>query len=323
MWAIIGTWRMALEGITKACAELAEGEDAGEAIETAIKETEDYPYFKSVGYGGLPNENMEVELDSGFMDGNDLTVGAVGALRDYANPIAIARRLSFEKYNNVLVGAGAEAYAHKFGFERKNMLTQRAKIHYYNRLKKENLTQQASALKPYIGHDTVGMACLDKQAKICVGTSTSGLFMKRAGRVGDSPLVGSGFYADSRVGAATATGLGEDIMKGLVSYEIVRQMEAGLTPQAACELVVNRLDKRLREINHGTAGDISVVALNKHGEFGVATNINSFSFVYASSKQAATVYVCKVEEGHTTYKVASEEWLEDYIRTRTAPLEML
>lgn len=322
MWAIIGTWRMALEGITKASAELAEGQEAGEAIETAIKETENFPYFKSVGYGGLPNENMEVELDAGFMDGNNLTVGAVGALKDYANPIAIARRLSFEKYNNVLVGAGAEAYAHKIGFERKNMLTQRAKIHYYNRLKKEKMDHQAAELKPYIGHDTVGMACLDRDKRICVGTSTSGLFMKRAGRVGDSPLVGSGFYADSSIGAATATGLGEDIMKGLVSYEIVRQMEAGLSPQAACELVVNKLDKRLRELN-GTAGDISVVALNKQGEFGVATNIKSFSFVYASYKQAATVYVCELVDGHTTYKVASEEWLDDYIRTRTEPLHML
>lgn len=322
MWAIIGTWRMALEGITKASAELAEGQEAGEAIETAIKETENFPYFKSVGYGGLPNENMEVELDAGFMDGNNLTVGAVGALKDYANPIAIARRLSFEKYNNVLVGAGAEAYAHKIGFERKNMLTQRAKIHYYNRLKKEKMDHQAAELKPYIGHDTVGMACLDRDKRICVGTSTSGLFMKRAGRVGDSPLVGSGFYADSSIGAATATGLGEDIMKGLVSYEIVRQMEAGLSPQAACELVVNKLDKRLRELN-GTAGDISVVALNKQGEFGVATNIKSFSFVYASYKQAATVYVCELVDGHTTYKVASEEWLDNYIRTRTEPLHML
>lgn len=323
MWAIIGTWRMALEGITKASAELSEGLEAGEAIETAIKETEDFPYFKSVGYGGLPNENMEVELDAGFMNGDNLKVGAIGALKDYANPIAIARRLSFEMYNNVLVGAGAEAYAHKIGFERKNMLTQRAKIHYYNRLKKEKMDLQAAELKPYIGHDTVGMACLDNDGHICVGTSTSGLFMKRAGRVGDSPLVGSGFYADSRVGAATATGLGEDIMKGLVSYEIVRQMEAGQSPQTACEFVVNKLDKRLRETN-GTAGDISVVALNKAGEFGVATNIKTFSFVYASAKQAATVYVCELlADGHTTYKVASDEWLENYIRTRTAPLQML
>lgn len=322
MWAIIGTWRMALEGITKASSELAEGQEAGEAIETAIKETENFPYFKSVGYGGLPNENMEVELDAGFMDGSNLTVGAVGALKDYANPIAVARRLSFEKYNNVLVGAGAEAYAHKIGFERKNMLTQRAKIHYYNRLKMEKLDQQAAELRPYIGHDTVGMACLDKAHKICVGTSTSGLFMKRAGRVGDSPIVGSGFYADSNIGAATATGLGEDIMKGLVSYEIVRQIDAGLSAQAACELVVNKLDKRLRALN-GTAGDISAVALDKNGNFGVATNIKTFSFVYASSKQAATVYVCDLVDGHTSYKVASEEWLDDYINSRTAPLHML
>lgn len=322
MWAIVGTWRMALEGITKAAGELSAGRSAGDALEIAVKETEDYPYFKSVGYGGLPNENMEVELDAGYMDGDDLTVGAVAGIKDFANPISVARRLSLEKCNNFLVGTGAEAYASKSGFERKTMLTQRAKIHYYNRLKQEQKESKAANLKPYIGHDTVGMACLDQAQKICVATSTSGLFMKRPGRVGDSPLVGSGFYADSTIGAATATGLGEDIMKGLISYEIVRCMEEGMSVQAACEMAVNKLDLRLKKIN-STAGDISVVALDKKGNFGVASNISGFSFVYASEKTAPTVYVTELKEGHTLYTPAKQEWLDEYIKTRTAPLKLL
>ena len=109
--------------------------DAGAAIETAIRAVEDFEYYKSVGYGGLPNENMEVELDAAFMDGDTFDIGAVAAIKDFANPVSIAKRLSKEKVNCLLVGEGAEKFAHQEGFERKNMLTKRAKIHYKNRVK--------------------------------------------------------------------------------------------------------------------------------------------------------------------------------------------
>lgn len=320
MWAVIGTWRMALEGISNSIDFLSNKGHAGLAIEQIIKEIEDYPFFKSVGYGGLPNEEMEVELDAGYMDGTTLALGALGGLKDYRNPISIAKKLSEESVNCFLVGQGAEAFAHKHGFERRNMLTERAKIHYYNRLKED--MNKKSELTPYIGHDTVGVICLDEDTNICVGTSTSGLFMKRKGRVGDSPVIGSGFYADSEIGGATATGLGEDIMKGVTSYEIVRLMGEGLSPQEACEKVVFNLDKKLK-VRRKNAGDISVVAINKFGEFGVATNIEGFSFVYASEKEAPKVYVTKSENGKTTYEEASEEWLENYIKTRTSPLKLL
>ena len=240
MYGIIATWRMALEGITKADEMLKNHGDAGDAIVEAVKAVEDFPYYKSVGYGGLPNEEMIVELDAAYMNGNTLSVGCVGAIKDFANPVEIARKLSHEKVNNFLVGAGAEKYASKNGFERKNMLTERAEIHYHNRLKE--MTQE---IKPYSGHDTVGMVCLDENAKMTSATSTSGLFMKRSGRVGDSPVSGSGFYVDSEVGGASATGLGEDVMKGCVSYEIVRMMKEGMHPQAACEKAVNTFSKEL------------------------------------------------------------------------------
>ena len=94
MWGMIATWRMALEGVEKGCDMLMQGRSAGDAVEAAIREVEDFPYYKSVGYGGLPNEEMEVELDAAYMDGDTLSVGAVAAVRDYANPVSIARRLS-------------------------------------------------------------------------------------------------------------------------------------------------------------------------------------------------------------------------------------
>ena len=147
MWGIIATWRMAYEGIEKASEMLREGKDAGDAIETAVREVEDFPYYKSVGYGGLPNEEMEVELDAAYMDGDTLDIGAVAAIRDFANPVSIARRLSKEPVNNLLVGEGAEKYAHKEGFERKNMLTDRAKIHYRNRKKEIAQTEIKRAVE--------------------------------------------------------------------------------------------------------------------------------------------------------------------------------
>lgn len=315
MWGIIATWRMAVEGITVASEMLKENKDAGDAIEAAIREVEDFPYYKSVGYGGLPNEEMVVELDAAYMDGNTLDIGAVAAIKDYANPVSIARRLSKEKVNSMLVGEGAEKFAHKEGFERKNMLTDRAKIHYKNRLREIKDLE----IKPYSGHDTVGMVCLDTKGKMTSATSTSGLFMKKSGRVGDSPISGSGFYVDSKIGGASATGLGEDLMKGCVSYEIVRLMKDGMHPQEACEKAVNMFDLELKE-RRGKAGDMSLIAMNNKGEWGVATNIEGFSFAVATENQEPIVYLTKNIDGKCIHKVASEEWLENYMKTRTAPL---
>lgn len=316
MWGMIATWRMAVEGITKGSEMLKNHGNAGDAIETAIREVEDFPYYKSVGYGGLPNEEMEVELDAAFMDGDTLDIGAVAAIRDFANPVSIARRLSHEKVNSLLVAEGAEKFAHKEGFERKNMLTDRAKAHYRKRVK-----EMTQTLKPYSGHDTVGMVCLDEQGKMTAATSTSGLFMKKKGRVGDSPIAGSGFYADSKIGGASATGLGEDLMKGCISYEIVRLMGEGLHPQEACEQAVNRLDRELRE-HRGEAGDLSLIAMNNQGQWGVATNIEGFSFAVATESQEPTVYlVNRQPDGHCTFEVASQEWMDNYMKTRMAPIE--
>lgn len=319
MHGIIATWRMAKEGIEQGFEQLNQNGKASDAIETAIKAVEDFPYYKSVGYGGLPNEDQVVELDAGYMDGDTFDVGAICAIKDFANPISIAKKLSEEKVNNILVSYGAEKYAREHHFEEKEMLTDRAKAFY--RKKKKELEQQAQELKPYDGHDTVGMVCLDENGTVVAGTSTSGLFMKKPGRIGDSPFVGSGFYADSEVGGATATGLGEDLMKGCISYEIVRLMKEGLTPQEACEKAVNDLGASLKK-RRTVAGDLSVVAMNNKGEFGCATNIDGFSFSVATSDVEPTVYlVTRQEDGHCTFEVASKEWLDEYMRVRMAPVE--
>lgn len=314
MWGIIATWTMAQDGINKASELLNKGVNCTDSMVQAIKDVEDCPFYKSVGYGGLPNEDGIVELDAGYMNGTDLSVGAVGAIYDIESPIEVAVSLSKSNVNNILVGKGATLYAIKNGFKQKNMLSDRAYKLYQKRLEEEK-----KELKPYIGHDTVGMVCLDQDQHMCAGTSTSGLFMKKEGRIGDSPVVGSGFYCDEEIGGATATGLGEDLMKGCISYEIVSLMKRGLSPQEACDIAVSELNDKLAR-KRQKAGDLSVVAMNNKGEWGVATNIDNFSFAVSTSNQETTVYFCKHENGKTTYEQASKEFLEEYYATRRAAI---
>ncbi|MGT2949923.1 N(4)-(beta-N-acetylglucosaminyl)-L-asparaginase [Streptococcus cuniculi] len=315
MWGMIATWRMALEGVEQSRTLLANHQSAGDAIEEAIKAVEDFPYYKSVGYGGLPNEEMEVELDAAYMDGTSFDFGAVCALKDVANPISVARKLSKQAVNNVLVDQGAKAYAQKEGFEQKEMLTDRAKIHYHNRL----VDMKQEQLVPYAGHDTVGMVALDAHGQMVAGTSTSGLFMKKKGRVGDSPFIGSGLYVDSQIGGASATGLGEDIMKGILSYEIVRLMKEGKHPQEACEIATFSLEQELIA-RRGQAGDISVVAMDHQGRWGSASTIDNFSFVVTTETEGTVVYRTKRDGQRMEHSVADQEWLDRYLADRMQPL---
>ena len=144
--------------------------------------------------------------------------------------------------------------------------------------------------------------------------------MKRRGRVGDSPIIGSGFYCDSEIGGATATGVGEDLMKGCTSYEIVRRMAAGLTPQQAADSVVLELEDKLMK-RFGRCGDLSVVCMNTQGEFGVATNIKTFSFVVATANMSPTVYLADRHDEHTTYRLADKDWLQDYETRIREPID--
>lgn len=315
MWGIIATWRMAHDGVLAAKEMLAADAFAGDAMETAIKMVEDYPYYKSVGYGGLPNETGILEMDAAYMDGTTFAIGAVAGITDVPNPIAIARQLSHEKFNSFRVGAGATQYAMLAGFPRKNMLTERARRIWEKRCEEIAKTN----LSPYDGHDTVGMVCLDQNQRMTVGTSSSGLFMKKAGRVGDSPLSGSGFYVDAEIGGAAATGLGEDLMKGCLSYEIVQLMASGLTPQAACDKAVYDFTEKLTR-RYGKAGAFSLVAMNNQGQWGVATNVE-FTFSVAVKDGVCGIFMAKPGENQTTViEPITQEWLDAYEKRIKAPV---
>lgn len=315
-WATIATWRMSYEGVQTASKMLQEGKSSGDAVEKLINQVEAYPYYKSVGYGGLPNEEGIVEMDAAFMDGDTLAQGAVGGIQNVKHAVSVARSLSQQHYNSFRVGAGATKYALLHGFEITNMLTERAKARWQKQLQE----QQSRNLSAYNGHDTVGAITLDSNNSMAVATSTSGLFMKKAGRIGDSPLSGSGFYVDSEIGGATATGLGEDIMKGCLSYDIVQKMGAGQSPQQACDQAVYSFVHKLKK-RYGKAGEFSLIALNNKGEWGVATNVE-FTFSIASEQQKPQILIAHpAQQQATKIEPVTQDWLDAYEKRIKAPLE--
>lgn len=315
-WGVIATWRMAHDGVKKASQLLQANGTAGDAVEALIKTVEAYPYYKSVGYGGLPNENGEVEMDAAFMDGDTLAQGAVAGIHQVLHAVSVARALSHDHYNSFLVGQGATQYAQLNGFEMRNMLTDRAK----KRWEKRRAELADAKIKPYDGHDTVGAITLAPTGSMAAAISTSGLFMKRPGRVGDSPLSGSGFYVDSDIGGAAATGLGEDIMKGCLSYEIVRRMGEGRTPQEACDEAVYPFIEKLKR-RYGKAGEFSLIALDRAGNWGVATNVE-FTFSVATASQKPVILMANPDPNQTTtITPVTQAWLDAYEKRIKAPIK--
>lgn len=305
-YSMIATWKMAFGGVSKAAALLEENGEVGSAIEKAITEVEDNPGYSSVGYGGLPNRQGEVELDASYMDGGTLGFGGIMGAHSIRNPIRVAMKLSRQDLNILLCGNGAEQYARQNGFEFRNMLTESARTRWLRKLQEE---ADGDRIHAYDEHDTVCVIGRDSRAHMAAGVSTSGLFMKHPGRVGDSPLIGSGLYCDGNIGGAAATGVGEDIMKGCLSYEIVRKMREGVTPQKACESALASHLRQLAERDpHPT--EISVIAMDRDGNFGAATNLESFAFVYACQSGAASIYVASSHNGKITVEKATRQSLE-------------
>lgn len=315
-YGMIATWRMAFEGVRHNWPGVKNGAFAGDVLEKTIIEVEDFANFISVGYGGLPNEEGTVQLDAAYMDGTTLEIGAVAGMEEVLHPISVARKLSTERFNSMRVGNGAKKFAELEGFKTGNLLTDKAKEKWQERLMKV----EAGELIPYDGHDTIGSVVVDKSNHVVAGTSSSGLFMKKDGRVGDSPLSGSGFYADSDFGGAAATGLGEDLMKGILSYEVVRKLEEGYAPMDAAQQTLNTFEKKLKR-KYKKAGAMSLVCMNNDGEWGVATNV-TFTFVVATDKKEPTIYIAQRDENNKlTVEEASKEWMKEFMDNLSIRIE--
>ncbi len=302
MFAIIGTWKMSFAGVRDAYQMLENGESARSAVARAITRVENDPQYVSVGYGGLPGKDGHVTLDAAYMDGNTLRIGGLMSVEGIQNPILAAMKLSEREKNFLLAGRGAEQFALDAGLPHRNMLTDASRDRWL-----AALNGGGGPVESYRGHDTVCVVALDASGCMGVGTSTSGLFMKEPGRVGDTPIVGSGFYCDARFGGAAATGLGEDIMRGCLSFEVVSLMRRGAAPQEACDDALHRHRARLDELGNADGG-ISLIALDPSGRFGASTTLGVFPFAVGVGGSGASLYrVARSEDVSTALRVSDTE----------------
>ena len=246
-----------------------------DAIEKSANVTELDPDDTSVGYGGLPNEHGIVQLDASIMYGPTHNCGSVAALEGIKTPCSVAR-LVMERTDHIhIVGKGAQEFARVHGFKIENLLTDRARKIWLRW--KENLSDRDDWFPPSDGNydmerttGTINVLAIDSKNDVAGITTTSGLAYKIPGRVGDSPIIGAGLYVDNEVGAAGATGRGEEIIRTCGSFFVVEQMRNGKSPQEACEA----LCKRIIDINGGPKKinfNDKIVALGKDGSVGCAS----------------------------------------------------
>ncbi|RRQ49435.1 glycosylasparaginase [Maribacter algicola] len=255
----ICTWDFG-NATAKAWDVLKLGGSALDAVHQGVMIEENNLDNQTVGNGGRPDRDGNVTLDACIMD-KDANCGAVLAIQNIANPISIARKVMEETPHVILVGKGAEKFAYEQGFERTNLLTEKSK-------KEWEEWKKTSQYKPIINienHDTIGMLAIDKNGDIAGACTTSGMAYKMAGRVGDSPIIGAGLFVDNEVGGATATGVGEEVVRTVGSFLIVELMRQGKSPQEACEEGVKRIIAKNKDKQDFQIG---FIAINKKGETG-------------------------------------------------------
>ena len=274
----IATWPFGKAACEAAIQQLADGKSGLDAIEVGIKLVEGDPKVDSVGLGGIPNAEGELELDACIMSGPGHLAGSVAGLRTILHPISVARQVMEKTRHVLLVGEGARSFAVAQGFPTTELVTDDQRQN-YERWKKERAEKRIDEKN----HDTIAMVGVDSKGDVYGGCSTSGLAFKMPGRVGDSPIIGSGLYVDNSVGAAGATGVGENIMRFCGSYMVVDYMRQGLSPQDACKQTIERIS----QISGMPISklDINFVAVNRQGDFGAAGTSAGFQFAFANNEK--------------------------------------
>ena len=249
---------------------LEAGGSALDAVVAAVNVLEDNPSFDA-GIGSVLTEYRTVEMEALIMDGSTLDAGAVAGLKDVRYPIRLARKVMEETPHVMMIGEGANRLADEFGLER---ITQEELVTEEARLEFEEWSEKAEYGDSF-GHDTVGSVALDRDGNIAAATSTGGVTGKKVGRVGDVPLIGSGGYADNRVGGVSTTGHGESIMRVNLAKLVLTYMEMGMHIQEASEKALGYMAVRV----NGAGG---LIALDADGNNGHA--FTTKRMVWASIK---------------------------------------
>ena len=272
----ISTWKTT-EANQKAGQMLDKGENALDAAVAGVAIEEENPKNTTVGYGGAPDRTGKVTLDACVM--NHLgDCGSVVAVENIVNVARLAKDVMEKTPHVMLSGKGAEEFAISQGYKKTDLLTDKSKKEWEEWLKDQDY-------RPIINienHDTIGMLCIDKNNNLSGACTTSGLAYKMKGRVGDSPIIGSGLFIDNKIGGAVATGLGEEVVKTVGSFLVVELMRQGLSPQEACEKAIKRIVSNNSQENKF---QVAYIAMNKKGQVGSYSIEPGFTYMdYVNGK---------------------------------------
>lgn len=289
---VLSTWDFGKTANVGAWNVLEKGGRALDAVEAGVKIPEADETNQTIGYGGLPDRDGYVTLDACIMDEN-YNCGSVMCLEDIVHPISVARLVMEKTPHIMLAGEGALQFALANGFKRKNLLTEKSKKDWKEWLKTSKYNPEMNIenrlydkkTDPMPGgpknHDTIGMVAMDANGNISGACTTSGLAYKMHGRVGDSPIIGAGLYVDNEVGAASASGVGEEVIRIVGSHLVVELMRQGLKPEEACKKAVERIVQRGPE--RSKTIQVAFIALNKQGEIGGYSLQPGFSYSVRSN----------------------------------------
>ena len=271
---VLSTWNFGMFANMEAWKTLSANGRSLDAVENGVKFIEADPTQRTVGLGGRPDRDGRVTLDACIMD--ELSnIGSVASLEFISHPISVARAVMEKTPHVMLVGDGALQFALSQGFKKESFMNEETKNDWKDWLKKIEY-------KPVVNienHDTIGMIAMDANGNLSGACTTSGMAYKMHGRVGDSPIIGAGLYVDNEIGAATATGHGEEVIRIAGSHLVVELMRQGNSPKDACKLAVERIIK-LQTIRNKNLKDIQVgfIALNKKGEYGAYCIQSGFNY---------------------------------------------
>ena len=285
-----------LEGVKRAAKAgfdvLNDGRSAVEAVVEAVAVMEDDGSFNA-GYGSSLNIEGEIEMEASVMDGKNLEAGAVGLLKDIKNPVRLAK-IVMEKTDHVfVVGEGAEKLAEIFKVERRKPLT-KLRLQYYEKQKKAllegkfelpKLAELVKANPELFNLETVGAVALDKNGEVAAATSTGGFPLKLPGRIGDSPLIGCGTYADNNAGACSATGIGEHAIRLALAKTVCNYMENGKPAQDAVESAIKLLNKRIQ----ASYKSMGLIAVDIYGRIGAAHNSKNLCWAYITPRESEPI----------------------------------
>jgi N4-(beta-N-acetylglucosaminyl)-L-asparaginase len=267
---VLSTWNFGLDANKEAWKTLSNGGRAVDAVENGVKITEADRSNHSVGLSGLPDREGIPTLDACIMDEK-----GVAFLEKITHPIAVARLVMDKTPHVLLVGQGAQQFALEQGFKLDEYKDAEAQKAYQEWLKTSQYNpviniERKNQFAPMPGgpdnHDTIGMIAMDQSGNLSGACTTSGMGFKMRGRVGDSPIIGAGLFVDNEIGAATATGVGEEVIRICGTHLVVELMRQGHAPEKACRLAVERIIKK----DPGKAKTLQVgfIAINKNGQYG-------------------------------------------------------